>query len=312
MFPSTNLPHVNLVNGLPKINRSLFNSLLVSKIRSCRTALNLPASARLHESIVKHICRLMDLAISAKLTAKQNERRKPLTPKQRPVATRNRFEPLTAPEPSRVVEFVSPDPIKPKKPKNKKKTRSTSDPNTIDDNKSDAPVPEQQATSEPETQGLNPSSLIPPVQPNNPHIKRYNRIASDIANVGSSDVSKILVFIRSFDKFVETATSAHRGQESFACFNNDLRKEFEATKAQLYSDPLLFALATDPANDSKISSCLKSDCLLVRRFAMVFNPEDLSQNNISQLRTDLESRIPVSRIMSLCINVPYDNAVIKF
>jgi len=117
MFPSTDLPHVNLVNGLPRINKAIFNSLLISKLRAAKTALNLPSKERISNDIVSHISRLMDKAIITALNSKKTkEEKRPAASNKAATTPKLPKEPTAQPNPrspkgkktKKNVEFVSP------------------------------------------------------------------------------------------------------------------------------------------------------------------------------------------------------------
>jgi len=76
MFPSTDLPHLTFVNGLPKCNRSVFNSLLVSRRRACKTALKYKSTDRLSHDIVRHVSRLIDSAMVNAFNDKKKKKEK--------------------------------------------------------------------------------------------------------------------------------------------------------------------------------------------------------------------------------------------
>jgi len=105
MFPATDLPHVNLVNGLPKVNKAIFNSLLISKLRAAKSCLKLKSTERLEADVVKHVSRLIDKSIISALNDKKNKKdMKPATAK----ATTSK--PASKPakkQKRRTVEFVT-------------------------------------------------------------------------------------------------------------------------------------------------------------------------------------------------------------
>jgi hypothetical protein len=105
MFPATDLPHIHLLNGLPKVNKAIFNSLLISKLRAAKTNLKLTSSDRLDSDVVKHISRLIDKSlVSALNTKKEVKDKKPANAKAtappKPLKAKGKTT-------RRTVEFVS-------------------------------------------------------------------------------------------------------------------------------------------------------------------------------------------------------------
>jgi len=70
MFPGTTLPHVNLVNGQPRIDRSIYNDVLTSHLRKCKKILVIPSKTQLPKELVAHIRHLMDKALVSELKSK--------------------------------------------------------------------------------------------------------------------------------------------------------------------------------------------------------------------------------------------------
>jgi hypothetical protein len=104
MFPSTDLPHVNMINGLPKCKKSTFNALLISKLRAAKSCLKLKSTDRLPKAIVLHISRLIDLSIVNRLNdlkTKIKAKTQP-APKQKKKQQKKKQKKTT-----RVVEFIS-------------------------------------------------------------------------------------------------------------------------------------------------------------------------------------------------------------
>lgn len=80
MFPSTDLPHISFVNGLPKCNKSTFNQLLISKLRASKTSLGLKSTDRLSRDIVVHVSRLIDKALVSAFKDKKSGKSKTFSP----------------------------------------------------------------------------------------------------------------------------------------------------------------------------------------------------------------------------------------
>lgn len=79
VFPNTTLGYVHLVNGTAKLSRSLFNALLLSKLRAAKTYLKLDHREKLHKDVVLHISRLISKMALLKLNSlKSNAREQKL------------------------------------------------------------------------------------------------------------------------------------------------------------------------------------------------------------------------------------------
>jgi len=72
-FPNTTLGHVKFIQGFPKIEKTLFNSLLISRLRALKSKLHLNPKSSLDKKVILHISRLIDHMIILKV---ENQRKK--------------------------------------------------------------------------------------------------------------------------------------------------------------------------------------------------------------------------------------------
>jgi len=110
MFPKTDLPRISLINGLPKCNKSTFNSLLFSKIRSAKSELKLKPTDRLPKDVVVHISRLIHDALRNSLNQRKEaakDRKSKKDQKQARKTKKSKSPKVPTPERT-ALEFVSP------------------------------------------------------------------------------------------------------------------------------------------------------------------------------------------------------------
>jgi hypothetical protein len=98
LFPQTTWPQVTLVQGHPRIDRSIFNSLLLSKIRSLKAEIGkehtVPKS--LSKNLILRFSRMIDLSLSIELTQRKADHPKAPVPRpsRKAQAKRTTISPL--------------------------------------------------------------------------------------------------------------------------------------------------------------------------------------------------------------------------
>lgn len=106
-FPGTTFPHLSMINGLPKCNRSTFNSLLISKLRAAKKVLGLKPTDRLSNEIVTFISRQIDKIFSLTLSKRKQQSEEKKKNTQKPLAPKEKAK-KEKKTPQRTIEFVTP------------------------------------------------------------------------------------------------------------------------------------------------------------------------------------------------------------
>jgi hypothetical protein len=249
----------------------------------------------------------MDLAIKAKLTAKQASK-KPSQPKLQPVASRNRFSSLQS-EPA-PIEFVSPTPTKKdKKPKAPKKTTSPPSP-TIE------PVIPTPVTPTHDEEPSSSTSWHPKLIPAQRSTESdpdyiamlFNKIFVEADSVGPQTVELFDEIQATISKHLEVQTTIDGRQIAHVPFKADSKSKPETDKlyAILRKDPLAAFIFTAPGKDCfrYLTPTRHNPPTLVPTTFSYPVERDLSSNRVSSLRTALQSRLSLTSVMTFVLAVP--------
>lgn len=84
LFPSTDLPHVTLLNGLPKIDKATFNALLLSRIRAIKSAVRNAGHIcpkQLPRFIIRAVSHMIDRSLKSEVSFRIETKQKELQSK---------------------------------------------------------------------------------------------------------------------------------------------------------------------------------------------------------------------------------------
>jgi hypothetical protein len=130
LFPTTSFPHVTLVLGTPKIDRSIYNALLTSKIRSAKSRIaeqHHPVPKKFSKPMILEFSRLIDRSLLAELSKLKAAKspKKPISTKPKSPSQPKKPK-KTDPIPGRTISFVTAETKDDHSPEQTNNTASTS------------------------------------------------------------------------------------------------------------------------------------------------------------------------------------------